>query len=103
MIQHRLVIAKKSMADAAATQRQSCRVTLQQVIAWRAWVQRGAVSVYSGWGGRGVGVVGWIETCRIANRKHPVSPGSEGVNGNPSPGASMDLCNGKGTIFPAVQ
>lgn len=46
---------------------------------------------------------GGIEMGRIANRRHPVSPGSEGVKGNPSPDASTDLCNGEGTIFPAVQ
>lgn len=46
---------------------------------------------------------GGTETGRIANRKHPVSPGSEGVKGNPSPDASTDLCNGEGIIFPAVQ
>lgn len=47
---------------------------------------------------------GWeIKMHRIANGKHPVSPGSEGVKGNPSTDASTDLCNGEGTIFPAVQ
>lgn len=39
---------------------------------------------------------GWeIKSHRKDNGEHPVSPGSEGVKGNPSPDASTDLCNRK--------
>lgn len=56
MIQHHLVITKTSMADAAGTQRQSCRVPdfikllYSRSQCWRAGVQRGAGSVYAWWG-----------------------------------------------------
>lgn len=47
---------------------------------------------------------GWeIKSHREDNGEHPVSPGSEGVKGNPSPDASTDLCNRERTIFPTVQ
>lgn len=48
-------------------------------------------------------LVGGFEIGRRANGKHSVLPGSEGVKGNPISDASTDLCNGEGTIFPAVQ
>lgn len=98
-----LVITTKCMADVAGMQsyQYSCRITDPAKLLYsKSWCgghefrEGQCVYIPGGWG---------IKIYRIANGKHPVSPGSEGVKGNPSPDAATDLCNGEGTIFLAVQ